>query len=113
MKPDNIFKDIPDQLPEELIQVIAARDPVHIERIVSKGHCSAKGFWYDQNWDEWVLLMRGGAGIEMQNPSAIIKLKPGDYLLIPAGVKHRVAWTAHNETTIWLAVHINRPEDKK
>ncbi len=113
MKPDNIFKNIPDQLPEELIQVIAAREPVRIERILSKGHRSAQGFWYDQNWDEWVLLMRGAAGIEMQDQSAVIKLEPGDYLLIPAGVKHRVAWTAHDETTIWLAVHINRPDEKK
>jgi cupin 2 domain-containing protein len=111
MKADNLFTDIPAELPAELIQEIATGERVRIERILSKGHCSAKGFWYDQNWVEWVLLLQGAAGLEMADRPAIIELKPGDHLLIPSGVKHRVAWTARNETTIWLAVHINRPDE--
>jgi len=105
---NNIFNHIPSQLPEELIQKIAASGRVSIERIVSKGHCSADGFWYDQSWDEWVLLIQGAAGLDVAGPSDTVTLKPGDHLMIPAGVKHRVAWTAADKTTIWLAVHIKR-----
>ncbi len=57
--PLNIFEDIPPTLPEELIDVLAATGPLRIERIVSMGHASPEGFWYDQESDEWVLLVRG------------------------------------------------------
>lgn len=106
MKSENIFEKIPAQLPEELIQEIAASGRVRIERILSRGHNSAEGFWYDQDWDEWVLLVQGAAGLEVAGRKTIVELKAGDHLLIPAGVKHRVAWTRPDMTTIWLAVHI-------
>lgn len=108
MKIDNIFANIPAQLPKELIQEMAICGQVSIERILSKGHCSADGFWYDQNWDEWVLLIQGAAGLDVADQKTTIALRPGDHLLIPAGVKHRVAWTAPNDTTIWLAIHIHQ-----
>lgn len=112
MKTDNIFDNIPAEIPEELFKVLARQHAVRIERIVSKGHCSAKAFWYDQSWDEWILLIQGAAGLEVMDRTEAIELNKGDYLLIPAGVKHRVAWTAENETTIWLAVHIGRPDSE-
>jgi cupin 2 domain-containing protein len=37
-------------------------------------------------------------------------LSEGDYILIPARVKHRVEWTSKDHATIWLAVHY--PETK-
>lgn len=111
MKADNIFDNIPDQLPRESIQALATSHGVEITRILSKGHQSPEGFWYDQNWDEWVLLIQGSAGLEVAHQEAVIELQPGDHLMIPAGVRHRVAWTAPHETTIWLAIHVNRPPD--
>jgi cupin 2 domain-containing protein len=63
-------------------------------------------FWYDQLWDEWVLLVEGCAGLEFEGESEILELKAGDYLLIPARRRHRVAWTADRGDTIWLTVHI-------
>jgi len=74
-----------------------------IERIVSRLHSSPTGFWYDQAEDEWVIVLRGSAALEFQ-AGEIIEMNEGDYVLIPRGVRHRVARTG--EKTIWLAVHI-------
>jgi len=106
MTAGNLFADIPEALPEELFQQILNRDDVRIERIVSRGHRSPKGFWYDQDWDEWVLVVRGRAGLEIEGRSAIVVLGPGDHLLIPSHTRHRLAWTDDQGDTIWLAVHI-------
>ena len=102
----NLFVEIPEDLPEESVQEIFSGASVKIERIVSRGHRSPDDFWYDQQWDEWVLLIKGRAGLAFEGDPAVIELKPGDHLLIPAHKRHRVAWTAEAENTIWLAVHI-------
>jgi cupin 2 domain-containing protein len=102
----NLYKDIPETLSVELFQEILKRSNIRIERIVSRGHRSSKDFWYDQKWDEWILLVNGGAGLAFDDDDAVTELKPGDHLLIPAHKRHRVAWTADDEDTIWLAVHI-------
>ena len=110
MKLSNIFNDIPENLPQELTQDLLRSPHATIERIVSRGHCSAKGFWYDQDWDEWVLLISGKARIEFKDEPELTQLEPGDHLLIPAHVQHRVAWTEPHTDTIWLAVHLNKNE---
>lgn len=103
----NIFTDIPADLPEELFECIVKRENVHIERIVSKGNITPTDQWYDQNWDEWVLLLQGQATILYEKDMQSITLSIGDYLLIPAHTKHRVEWTAPEHHTIWLAVHLH------
>jgi cupin 2 domain-containing protein len=105
-KPSNLFADIPAVLPDELFEEILSRSNVRLERIVSRGHCSPQGFWYDQAWDEWVLVVRGRAGLEIEGRPPVVALGPGDHLLIPAHTRHRVAWTDGRQDTIWLAVHI-------
>jgi len=102
----SLFADLPDEMKDESFQEILSRPNLKIERIVSRGHCSPEGFWYDQEGDEWVLLVQGGAGLELEGEAEVTALKPGDHLLIPAHRRHRVAWTSENEDTIWLAVHI-------
>lgn len=92
-------------MPEELIEKIAGNGNTRIERIISHGHCSKKEFWYDQEGDEFVLLLEGEAELEFE--SEIIHLKKGDYLTIKAHQKHRVKWTAPNQSTIWLTVCFN------
>ena len=79
---------------------------VKIERIVSDGHASPEGFWYDQEQNEWVLLVAGSAVLSIEKETGIeqIELVPGDYLLIPAHQRHRVESTSKTEKTIWLAV---------
>jgi cupin 2 domain-containing protein len=103
--PSNIFQNIPALLPDELFETLYKHDAVHIERIVSKGHATATDDWYDQAWDEWVLVLQGEAVLAYENQTSV-NLKAGDYVLIPAHTKHKVAWTAAEIETIWLAVHI-------
>jgi len=96
---------IPCDLPEELLQTLCSAEHVKIERIVSRGHASPEGFWYDQEGREFVLLVQGSAGLRIEDEKDILVLKTGDYVNIPAHVKHRVEWTDPDCDTIWLAVH--------
>ena len=101
----NIYADIPEQLPEELFECIFKKDSLLIERIVSNGHVTPAGQWYDQTEDEWVILLQGQATLLFEKPQRLVRLTPGDYLLIPAHTRHRVEWTLPDFNTIWLAVH--------
>ena len=94
---------VPAELPAELVEEIVAGPGVRVERIVSRGHRSPDGFWYDQDEDEWVLLVAGAAELELADGRRL-RLAPGDWVDIPAGLRHRVARTAPDEDTIWLAV---------
>ena len=98
----NIFSEIPEDLPEELIETIFSFTNIRIERIVSDGHCSPKDFWYDQDENEWIVVLQGSAEIVFVD--RIITMKIGDYLNIPAHEKHRVGKTSSDEKTIWLAI---------
>lgn len=102
----NIFSDIPAQLPEELFDCVLKQDNIHIERIVSRGHVTPEGYWYDQIFDEWVILLQGQAVVAYEQDQVYFTLKAGDYLFIPAHVKHRVEWTTPEINTVWLAVHL-------
>jgi cupin 2 domain-containing protein len=102
---EHLYSGIPDALPTELIESLVSSDTVSIERIVSRGHASPPDFWYDQDLDEWVLLLAGAARLRFADQPALIDLRPGDHLNIPAHVRHRVEWTDPDATTIWLAVH--------
>lgn len=101
----NLFADIPVTLQEELLQTLAESGSVRIERIVSNGHATLPDLWYDQGWDEWVLLVSGGATLLFDDGSACLILLPGDHILIPAGCRHRVERTDLGQKTVWLAVH--------
>jgi cupin 2 domain-containing protein len=111
MKPGNMFSDIPEGLRQEAFQDIVKRANVRIERIVSQGHHSPEGFWYDQDWDEWVLVLSGRAGLRIEGRPDSIELGPGDHLFIASHTRHQVAWTASGEKTVWLAVHIHSPDN--
>ena len=104
---DNIFANIPEQLPEELFECLFKRDNIQIERIISKGHTTPEGQWYDQDGDEWVLLIQGQAIILYEKDRQSFHLNAGDYLLIPAHTRHRVEWTPPDLHTIWLAAHLH------
>ncbi len=102
MMKKSFFADLPEKIPEEMIEIICRSQTIRIERIVSQGHISPADFWYDQNENEWIIILRGRAKIEFANK--IIELEMGDYLEIPAHIKHRVCWTDPCQKTIWLAV---------
>jgi cupin 2 domain-containing protein len=83
---------------------LLARPGVRIERIVSFGHITPIDAPYDQDHDEWVLLLRGSASLWIDGDGEQ-DLRPGDHVLIPAHCRHRVTRTALNEPTVWLAIH--------
>lgn len=82
---------------------------LRLERIVSAGQATPAGEWLDQDRDEWVILLRGAAGVSFEGEAGMRLLAAGDYLHIPARRRHRVEWTAPGEPTVWLAVHFGSP----
>jgi cupin 2 domain-containing protein len=103
----NILSDIPSNLPDELFETLVKSDQVRIERIVSHGHSSPDGFWYDQEQQEFVVLLKGAARLRLEGDDDPVEMRPGDFIDIPAHRKHRVEWTTPDEPTIWLAVHFD------
>ena len=101
---NNLFAHLPSKLPEELIEVLAENKYIRIERIVSTGHVSPDGFWYDQDEAEWVVALKGEAKLLFEGNDEPVHMKPGDFVNIPAHGKHRVEWTTPDEPTVWLAV---------
>jgi len=93
----------------ETLENLLVRTGLRIERIVSRGDSTPAGEWYDQSWDEWVLLIRGEAGLLIAGEQEPRHLRQGDYLLLPAGCRHRVEWTDPVQETVWVAVHIGSP----
>ena len=100
----NLFDDVPDRSDTEQFRDLLTRPGARIERIVSNGQVTPEDAPYDQPHDEWVLLVSGAAALWLDGMGER-RLRPGDYVLIPSGCRHRVTWTAPDEPTIWLAVH--------
>jgi cupin 2 domain-containing protein len=50
------------------------------------------------------VVLQGEAQLEFEN-NAAVHLRAGDYINIPAHMKHKVAWTKAESETVWLAVH--------
>jgi cupin 2 domain-containing protein len=99
----SLFAGIPSDLPHELTTALTAAPGLRVERIVSRGQVSPPGFWYDQDEDEVVLLVAGRARLLLEGQPERA-LAPGDWIHIPAHVRHRVTFTAQGEDTIWFAV---------
>lgn len=100
----NIFQNIPKPCKNEFFEELVLKNGVKVERIVSFGHATTEFEWYDQENDEWVILLQGEAVLSFLDESDV-RMKAGDYINIPAHKKHRVAWTKPDEETVWLAVH--------
>jgi cupin 2 domain-containing protein len=101
----NLFTGVPTTSAEEQITPLLVAPSVRIERIVSHGQASPPGFWYDQAKPEWVIVLAGSAAVLFEGEPAPRVLERGDYVHIPAHVRHRVEWTDAGEPTIWLALH--------
>ncbi len=100
----NLFDGLPASAAGEIFTDLLTRPGIRIERIVSTGQSTPVELPYDQAHDEWVVLLRGAAGLWVDGEGER-ELRPGDYLLIPAHCLHRVLWTATDEPTVWLAIH--------
>jgi cupin 2 domain-containing protein len=100
----NLLHPIPPRAPDEVFETVLERPSLRIERIVSWGHTTAPGEWYDQPQDEWVMVLEGAARLLLEGRPELA-LERGDSVFLPAGCRHRVTWTADDTPTIWLAVH--------
>jgi cupin 2 domain-containing protein len=101
----DLFDGIQGETGVELFEKLILLDGLKIERIVSKGHATPIGDWYDQDWHEWVLLVSGEALIRLESEHESRHLRVGHWLLLPAHCRHRVEWTLPGHETIWLALH--------
>jgi cupin 2 domain-containing protein len=99
----NLFSELPDDIPEEIYQTLIQTGNIKIERIVSHGQTSPENFWYDQPQNEWVLLLQGHARIAFADGKEV-DLHSGDYLNIPAHIRHRVEYTHEQQISVWLVV---------
>lgn len=99
----NIYADIPSSLPNEMFNALISNENIRIERILSHGHSSPEEGWYNQDENEWVMVLEGQGVIEFED-GRVVTLSKGDYINIAAREKHKVIGTVENVMTIWLAV---------
>jgi len=105
LKLGNIYAKIPAIKDKEIFQTLLINKKLKIERIISQGQVTEKGKWLKESRDEWVIVLKGAAKLRFRKESRLIKLKAGDYVLIPANTSHCVEWTSPRQKTIWLAVY--------
>lgn len=102
LKPESLFAEAAPEAAEEVFTTLLEKPGLKIERIVSHGHASPADLWYDQEQEEWVLLVRGEAVLQVEGQPDL-RLKAGDHLRIPAHLRHRV--DSVSDDALWLAVH--------
>lgn len=101
----NLFVDATAPMGRERFETLLARPGARVERIVSAGQATPPGEWYDQEGEEWVVLLSGRATLRFAD-GTILVLAPGDWLLIPAHARHRVEATSVEPPCVWLALHL-------
>lgn len=102
----NLFVGLPPAAsPAEQFDILWPGAHVRVERIVSWGHATALGERFDQENDEWVVLLSGAARLQIEGQSEPLNLRSGDWAFLPARLRHRVEWTDLAGPTVWLAVH--------
>ena len=108
LKAGSLLDGLPARvLAEEQMTSLLERPGLRIERIVSTGQATPQGEWYDQDADEWVLLVAGGARLRIDGEPDDRRLAPGDFILLPAHCRHRITWTDATAPTVWLAIHFS------
>jgi cupin 2 domain-containing protein len=105
MKDGNLFTASSTVAAAEVFEELLTGGNFKLERIVSTGQATPPGEWYDQDRDEWVVLLSGSAMIAFEGEPSPRTLRPGDYLQIAAHRRHRVEWTDPQQPTVWLALH--------
>jgi cupin 2 domain-containing protein len=98
----NLFDRLPSPASGEVFEALLRYRNLVIERIVSSDN--PEPGVYDQEQDEWVLLVQGQATLELAGET--LSLGPGDHLFIPAHTRHRVLRTSQKPPCLWVAVHL-------
>ena len=91
----------------ERFETLLAHRNLVVERIVSSSRIAPQR--YVQEQDEWVLLLRGEATLDVDGERA--SLVSGDYLFLPARTPHTVLNVT--DGALWLAVHLQPEGDNK
>jgi len=95
----NIYEYILPKKGEEFTTLLEHKN-IKVVRIVSSDKLELKE--YIQAEDEWVVLIKGRALLEIEGKK--VCLKAGDTLFIPAGTPHKVLETQLD--SLWIAIHI-------
>jgi cupin 2 domain-containing protein len=103
----NLITSLPRKEVEEITENLVVGRGTRVERIISHGQASPDGFWYDQNEDEFVVILSGRAKLTVEGQQPDLFLGPGDAVYLPAHRRHRVAWTDPTVPTVWLAVFLD------
>lgn len=98
----NLFDKNISNPDEELFDTLLKTPNIHIEKITSNGQTSSK--WYEQERDEWVVLIEGEGRLLFENGDEV-RLRKGEHIHIPKMKKHKVSYTS--SPAIWLAVHFS------
>ncbi|MEM7445427.1 MAG: cupin domain-containing protein [Pseudomonadota bacterium] len=101
----NLLADLPDASAEEVFEPLLELRGVRLERITSQGQVTPEGDWYDQEQDEWVMVLEGAARLLVEGDGEL-DMGPGDSVFLPAHRRHRVTWTDPDQQTVWLALHV-------
>jgi len=101
----NIFWGFPEIIMKEISETLLNTEHSRLERIISSGQMTPPGEWYDQDKNEWVILLSGSAGLLFEGEAGVYVMQPGDYIHIPAHHRHRVEWTDPEQKTVWLTLH--------
>lgn len=102
----NLLHTLPNETSQEVFEPLLHGKALRLERIISTGQATPAGEWYDQAWDEWVILLSGAAHVRFADEPHLHHLQPGDAVFIPAHCRHRVEWTASDAASVWLALHL-------
>ena len=103
MKPGNLFADTVPPVTGERFEELLSAGGLVVERIVSSPRIERQR--YVQAQDEWVVLLRGVALLEVEGEP--VRLGEGDYVFLPAGTPHVVQEVS--DGALWLAVHHHHP----
>ncbi len=101
MRVENLFVDAEAPVEGEHFETLLKHDNLVVERIISSAEITPTE--YVQTQDEWVVILRGEAVLEVAGESH--ELRPGDYLFLPAGTPHTVRRVSHG--ALWLAIHLH------
>ena len=103
--PPNLLAPLPAAAADDVFEELLRGGRFKLALIVSTGQATPPGQWFDQETDEWVLLVSGAARLRFADEPHDRPLRPGDTLHIAAHRRHRVEWTDPGQATVWLALH--------
>lgn len=98
-----LLASLPARLDDEVFETLLSHGSVRFERIVSLGHTAPAEGWFDQDEHEWVMVLEGAGRLRFEDGREL-EMRRGDWVNIPAHVKHQVVWTDPDQPTVWLAV---------